>query len=462
MLRQAKLVGVGVGFVGIVATFVAVGPFQLQGIAQAPCSGCRPVRLNTASPAGNYQVCFQGADPDAPGEREFTNDEIAAAGSAITVAWADPLRARNSGINIQIRQGSNNCQPGDIKVLRDPARNAVGRAGATVTSNSHDAVIRIPTVGYTIGGANPTLTEDQWKWMLAHEMGHVLDYDDAYQGLNQAPPECQDQTYMGDSWNWSATKCGDMAALNDRFGPPTGDPGGGGDPGEGDPNDPPDTPPDCSGFDECVIPAFSEDDCRVADPMEDTLFFDQLCQCCKSVTTPLLLSLRGPVALSDRAGGVLFDIRGGGTPVLVPWPLRNTEGWLVLDKNGSGSIDSGRELFGNYTIMTDGHRARDGFEALRELDTNGDMVFSVEDQSFSEVRLWFDGNRDGVSQPDELVTLQSIGLESINLAFRVSNRRDRSGNLLRLRAPANFADGSTKFIYDVYLAAKDGKGCGAR
>ena len=48
------------------------------------------------------------------------------------------------------------------------------------------------------------------------------------------------------------------------------------------------------------------------------------------------------------------------------------------DLNGDGKITSGRELFGNHTLLQKGsnagQEAANGFEALKELDDNGDGV----------------------------------------------------------------------------------------
>lgn len=38
------------------------------------------------------------------------------------------------------------------------------------------------------------------------------------------------------------------------------------------------------------------------------------------------------------------------------------------DRNGNGAIDSGRELFGDETLLADGKKAAHGFAALAELD----------------------------------------------------------------------------------------------
>ncbi|WP_291018266.1 calcium-binding protein [Hydrogenophaga sp.] len=88
----------------------------------------------------------------------------------------------------------------------------------------------------------------------------------------------------------------------------------------------------------------------------------------------------------------------------------------MLDRNGNGWIDSGRELFGNHTLLNDGAYAADGFEALGALDGNADGVIDARDAGFAALRVWRDQDQDGVSDPGELHALDAIGLSQIDLA----------------------------------------------
>jgi hypothetical protein len=65
--------------------------------------------------------------------------------------------------------------------------------------------------------------------------------------------------------------------------------------------------------------------------------------------------------LTGAKQGVWFDIDGNGTLEQMSWTRRSDEvGFLAYDRNGNGQIDSGRELFGNSTLMKD-----DSFSATR-------------------------------------------------------------------------------------------------
>ncbi|MBP5954022.1 calcium-binding protein [Pseudomonas sp. P42] len=137
--------------------------------------------------------------------------------------------------------------------------------------------------------------------------------------------------------------------------------------------------------------------------------------------------------------GITFDFDGDGIKTGTGW-VSGDDGFLVLDKNGNGLIDSGKELFGGDTIKTDGTKAKNGFEALNELDINGDGVFDAKDQSFSEVRVWQDKNRDGVSQSSELSSLDELGIESINVKSIESGELS-NGNVITDVGSFVFSDG---------------------
>ncbi|MCZ6187237.1 calcium-binding protein, partial [Campylobacter ureolyticus] len=94
------------------------------------------------------------------------------------------------------------------------------------------------------------------------------------------------------------------------------------------------------------------------------------------------------------------------------------DGILVIDKNGNGIIDNGNELFGNFTTKNNGDMANNGFEALKDYDTNGDLIIDYRDDKFSELRVWQDLNSDGISNKGELKTLNELGIKSLNLKYK--------------------------------------------
>jgi hypothetical protein len=144
------------------------------------------------------------------------------------------------------------------------------------------------------------------------------------------------------------------------------------------------------------------------------------------------------IRLTGLDDPVWFDIDADGALDLMSWTNRS-EGILALDRNGNGTIDNGAELFGNFTLLSDGTRALNGYLALAELDTwlfggNGDSVINPADSAFGSLRLWTDRNHDGLSQPEELATLSESGIRRLSLDYARSQRTDRYGNEFRFRS----------------------------
>lgn len=152
--------------------------------------------------------------------------------------------------------------------------------------------------------------------------------------------------------------------------------------------------------------------------------------------SPIIISLNVfRPRISSLDDGVLFDVRASGSLDLVAWPTDDRQGFLVLDRNGNGFIDSGAELFGNHTPLASGVTAENGYEALREFDLNGDEWIEDSDPVFRQLRLWIDRNRDGISQAAELVPLSRAGILGLSLRYETSRYVDRWGNEFRYRAP---------------------------
>jgi len=184
--------------------------------------------------------------------------------------------------------------------------------------------------------------------------------------------------------------------------------------------------------------------------------------CCVQYGSPIVIDIAGNgFALTDKTNGVIFPL--GPTDVLyrVSWTSINSDdAWLALDRNSNGVIDNGLELFGNHTSQPNPPpgELRNGFLALMVYDWpanggNGDSVIDVHDSVFDSLLLWQDMNHDGFSQSTEIHTLGSLGVRSISLGYRESNRRDEWGNVFRYRANVKGTSEADlkKWAFDVFL-----------
>ena len=126
---------------------------------------------------------------------------------------------------------------------------------------------------------------------------------------------------------------------------------------------------------------------------------------------PLVLDMDGGGITTsgiNTAAPILFDQDGDGTLTATGW-IASGEAIVVRDLNANGRIDSGRELFGDSTVLTRGPNAgqlaSNGFTALADLDANAaglaDGKFDASDAAFASVKLWKDLNQNGVSEAGE-------------------------------------------------------------
>ena len=106
------------------------------------------------------------------------------------------------------------------------------------------------------------------------------------------------------------------------------------------------------------------------------------------------------------------------------------DGFLALDRDGDGDgkITSGRELFGDHTVMSDGRVATSGFQALADLDSNKDGKIDASDEEFGRLRVWSDMDGNGKFEDHELSTLEETGIESIDLRYSDHRTEDENGN----------------------------------
>jgi hypothetical protein len=129
----------------------------------------------------------------------------------------------------------------------------------------------------------------------------------------------------------------------------------------------------------------------------------------------------------STSASILFDHNGDGLKTASGW-IKGDDGFLVLDKNGNGLIDDGSELFGGDTVLRNGQKATEGFQALADLDTNADSQIDAGNTVFQNLKIWRDINQDGISQSDELFSLTDLGIGSISLNQTTQNKNFGNGN----------------------------------
>ena len=119
------------------------------------------------------------------------------------------------------------------------------------------------------------------------------------------------------------------------------------------------------------------------------------------------------------------------------WKASEKAPLLVFDPSHTGKVTSARQLFGTYTFGGKIAKAAyyqsdeagtpwgNGYEALANLDTNDDGMISGKE--LDALALWFDRNRDGVSQPGEVESLSALGV--VSLYYKPDRTDPKSGDI---------------------------------
>ena len=188
-------------------------------------------------------------------------------------------------------------------------------------------------------------------------------------------------------------------------------------------------------------------------------YYTNLPSFCEKLKSPLVLDLdQDGIALVGPANGVYFDLTGGGDYSRDGWTSSDRDMFLVMDRNHNGVIDNGSEMFGNFSTLSTGVPAANGFVALADLDNNHDGIFDRNDPAWNRVQLWGDSNHDGYSDPQELHSLGEEGLVSINLHYGDVSETDSFGNQTRERSTfLTNHDGLTKpaVVADIWFLSLD-------
>ena len=129
---------------------------------------------------------------------------------------------------------------------------------------------------------------------------------------------------------------------------------------------------------------------------------------------PLVIHFDGPAGeLSDLR--LDFDLDADGNLDNMAF-VGAGSGFLVLDKNGNGSVDDGRELFGALS--------GDGFADLAALDDDGNGWIDENDRAFDQLQVW---QKDAEGQ-DRLRSLREANVGALYLGRVASPFSVRDAN----------------------------------
>jgi hypothetical protein len=158
---------------------------------------------------------------------------------------------------------------------------------------------------------------------------------------------------------------------------------------------------------------------------------------------PIVLDLNGNGAeLTSAENGATFDLDADGAAEQTA-TVAGGDGYLALDRNGNGKIDNGRELFG------DQNGAANGFAELAKFDSNRDGAIDAKDTIFDQLRVYV-GSK-GNSNLGQLLSLDQLGIQSINLNAKNVSEQAAGGNRIAQRSYFTRSDGSQGEAVDALL-----------
>ncbi len=162
---------------------------------------------------------------------------------------------------------------------------------------------------------------------------------------------------------------------------------------------------------------------------------------------PVVIDLDGDglefLGLSDST--IHFDIDGDGQAEQTAW-ASGDDGVLAYDFNKDGKITERSEVV--FTDHAEG--ASTDLEALRlAFDTDGDGKLTSGDEEWSLFGVWQDANEDGFSDEGEFLSLDAMGITSIDLQSDGISSLPTDGVYLHGQSRVDFADGSSGIAGDV-------------
>jgi hypothetical protein len=147
------------------------------------CEDCQPARIGAnTSMSGQYTVCIQSDS-----NNQFSSAEASAIETGIQHYWGGYLSTASSiGFAISTGTAADPCS-GDITISIDPSlRTANNGNGDWADTDPSGGDGRGSTIRVNPDFLGQTFATANWEWLGAHEMGHVLDFNDITNDACQA------------------------------------------------------------------------------------------------------------------------------------------------------------------------------------------------------------------------------------------------------------------------------------
>jgi hypothetical protein len=157
--------------------------------------------------------------------------------------------------------------------------------------------------------------------------------------------------------------------------------------------------------------------------------------------SPISLIFDNTTPLTDGMTVVQFSVDPRQPGASSIWKGSASAPLLVYDPDRTGKVTSARQIFGNFTFggrsstpsIDDtaplGEPWTNGYEALGTLDANSDG--KIAGNELDSLSLWFDANRDGVSDDGEVVAAHTRNVQEIFYQSPASSESSRDVHLTR-------------------------------
>ena len=162
---------------------------------------------------------------------------------------------------------------------------------------------------------------------------------------------------------------------------------------------------------------------------------------------PLVVNFAGTATqLADLNGkSFKFDLDGDGKQENLPL-FASGSGYLALDVNGNGRIDSGRELFGPATGQ--------GFKELARLDEDGNGWIDENDSGFAKLSVWTPAAEgDGKLQSLAELNIGALGLAHVTTPFALRGSQNADLGLIKASGIYLNENGKAGSLQEIDLTA---------